>query len=225
MQQFTLLLRLAAPLQSWGCESHFDYRRTGPIPTKSGVVGLIAAAIGITREQDAKIQKLASSTLFGVRVDQPGEIIVDYQTVKGFNFLSKGTAYVTQREYLTDAAFLVGLSSTNREEREKISKALQHPQFQIYLGRKSCPATLPLVLGIRECDLESALRSEPRICSKWSEAKQKPECDIFIETQSNEYENERFTRYVGDYPLSFSLDEKKFGLRAETFRKPQSFKK
>ena len=46
MQQFTLLLRLAAPLQSWGCESHFDYRRTGPIPTKSGVVGLIAAAIG-----------------------------------------------------------------------------------------------------------------------------------------------------------------------------------
>lgn len=42
----TLLLRLAAPLQSWGSDSKFETRKTGREPTKSGVVGLLAAALG-----------------------------------------------------------------------------------------------------------------------------------------------------------------------------------
>jgi CRISPR system Cascade subunit CasD len=41
-----LLLRLAAPLQSWGVESKFDTRRTLGYPTKSGVIGLVASAMG-----------------------------------------------------------------------------------------------------------------------------------------------------------------------------------
>ena len=65
----TLLLRLAAPLQSWGAESKFDTRRTGREPTKSGVIGLLAAALGIRRDADAEIQGLSAALRFGVRVD------------------------------------------------------------------------------------------------------------------------------------------------------------
>lgn len=45
----TLLLRLAAPLQSWGSDSKFETRKTDREPTKSGVVGLLAAALGLRR--------------------------------------------------------------------------------------------------------------------------------------------------------------------------------
>ena len=46
----TLLLRLAAPLQSWGSDSKFETRKTDREPTKSGVVGLLAAALGLRRD-------------------------------------------------------------------------------------------------------------------------------------------------------------------------------
>ena len=42
----TLLLRLAGPLQAWGNDSKFETRRTGREPSKSGVIGLLAAALG-----------------------------------------------------------------------------------------------------------------------------------------------------------------------------------
>ena len=41
----TLLLRLAAPLQAWGADSKFETRKTNREPTKSGVIGLLAAAL------------------------------------------------------------------------------------------------------------------------------------------------------------------------------------
>ncbi len=67
----TLLLRLAAPLQSWGIDSKFDIRRTGREPSKSGVIGLICAALGIKRDDDEMVSQLAT-LLFGVRVDKEG---------------------------------------------------------------------------------------------------------------------------------------------------------
>ena len=46
-----LLLRLAGPLQSWGMLSHFNERDTARFPTRSGVIGLLAAALGIARDE------------------------------------------------------------------------------------------------------------------------------------------------------------------------------
>ena len=69
----TLLLRLAAPMQSWGDESKFTTRRTLREPTKSGVVGLLGAAMGIRREQGEEIARLSCALRMGVRVDQEGE--------------------------------------------------------------------------------------------------------------------------------------------------------
>ena len=84
----TLLLRLAGPLQAWGYDSKFETRRTGREPTKSGVIGLIAAALGRKRGDSLDDLKCLH---FGVRVDKEGELLHDYRTVQ----MNSGKSYVT----------------------------------------------------------------------------------------------------------------------------------
>lgn len=151
----TLLLRLAAPLQSWGECSKFEVRGTGREPTKSGVIGLLAAAFGISRE-DADALKPLNALRFGIRADREGRLLRDFHMAKNAK-----NPYVTYRDYLSDAVFLAGLESDDDAFLEQIAHALMHPVYPLYLGRRSCPVTLPLVLGIRKCDLVSALKKEP----------------------------------------------------------------
>ncbi len=152
-----LLLRLAAPLQSWGNDdSKFETRKTWREPSKSGVIGMIAAALGYKRYETEKILEL-NKLRFGVRVDREGKLLRDFHTAKSSD---KDKTYVTYRYYLADAIFLVGLEG-KRETLERISEAVSHPVFPLYLGRRSCPPTLPIDLGIRETDLIEALTIEP----------------------------------------------------------------
>ncbi|MBR6107517.1 MAG: type I-E CRISPR-associated protein Cas5/CasD [Oscillospiraceae bacterium] len=151
----TLLLRLAAPLQSWGDCSKFEVRGTGREPTKSGVIGMLAAALGISRE-DADALEPLKSLRFGIRADREGHLLRDFHIAR-----NQKTSYVTYRDYLSDAAFLAGLELDNDAFLEQLAHALTHPVYPLYLGRRSCPVTLPLVLGIRKCDLISALKTEP----------------------------------------------------------------
>ena len=151
----TLLLRLAAPLQSWGIDSKFDIRRTGREPNKSGVIGLICAALGIKRDDDEMVSQLATLR-FGVRVDKEGHFVRDFHMVRS----KKGESYVTNRYYLADAEFLVGFESVDEELLKKIEYALLNPVFPLYLGRRSCPPTGRLCLGIRKLELEEALLEE-----------------------------------------------------------------
>lgn len=139
----TLLLRLAGPLQAWGYDSKFETRRTGREPSKSGVIGLLAAALG--RKRDESIEDLRELR-FGVRVDREGQLLHDYHTVQ----MKSGKTYVTHRYYLADATFLVGIESENKAWLEEIQHALLHPAFPLFLGRRSCVPSLPIALGIRE---------------------------------------------------------------------------
>lgn len=152
----TLLLRLAAPLQSWGGESKFDRRMTERYPTKSGVTGLLAAALGLSRNAPLAWQGFDLCALrMGVRIDRQGELLRDYQTVK-----SKKSAYVTERYYLADAVFLVGVEGDDALLTE-LDQALSHPVYPLFLGRRSCPPEGRVSLGIREgLSLEDALRLE-----------------------------------------------------------------
>lgn len=156
----TLLLRLAAPMQAWGSDSRFEVRRTGREPTKSGVIGLLAAALGRSRADS--VEDLCQLR-FGVRVDQEGQLLRDFHTVQQ----GGKTAYVTERYYLCDAVFLVGLESENRELLQALEQALQAPVFSPFLGRRSCPPTLPITLGIRESSLVDALQHEPWLAFPW----------------------------------------------------------
>ena len=117
----TLLLRLAAPLQSYGGESKYDVRMTGKEPTKSAVVGLLAAALG--RKRDESVDDL-SRLRFGVRVDQEGTLIRDLHTAKRDKL-----AYLTTRYYLSDAVFLVGLESDDEAFLEMLDTALQQGTY------------------------------------------------------------------------------------------------
>ena len=154
----TLLLRLAAPMQAWGSDSRFETRRTGREPTKSGVIGLLAAALGRSRANS--VDDLCQLR-FGVRVDQEGQLLRDFHTAHQ----GDRTAYVTERYYLCDAVFLVGLESEDRAFLQTLEQALRAPAFPLFLGRRSCPPTLPIALGIREGNLVDELKQEPWLAS------------------------------------------------------------
>jgi CRISPR system Cascade subunit CasD len=154
----TLLLRLAAPLQSWGADSKFETRKTSREPTKSGVTGLLAAAIGLRRDQTSELEVL-SKLRFGVRVEREGQLLVDFHTSR-----SSDTSYITYRHYLQDAVFLVGLESDDTAFLDTLADAVTHPAYPLFLGRRSCPPTLPVCLGVRDSRLRETLEREPQLC-------------------------------------------------------------
>lgn len=174
----TLLLRLVGPMQSWGTTSRFDERDTGPEPSKSGVLGLVAAAMGIDRADWTALAPLSRLEM-GVRHDRPGVPAKDYQTagcaqgdtiVKADGSQAKGGGVVSSRHYLADAAFLVGLQGPDRGLLERIHAALQCPRWPLALGRKgyvpSEPPWLPEAWNpIQEGELREVLSAQPWIGS------------------------------------------------------------
>jgi len=162
----TLLLRLAAPMQSWGTTSRFDERDSQLEPSKSGVLGLICAALG--RDRAEPVDDLARLKM-GVRVDREGLLMRDYQTATGVvsaaGKVDLNRTVISPRYYLADAAFLVGLDGDDRELLERIHAAFSAPHWPLALGRKSFPPSEPLWLegAIREQSLREALLAWPRI--------------------------------------------------------------
>lgn len=160
-----VLLQLIAPMQSWGSRSRFDDRDTEREPTKSGVLGLVASALG--RPRNADVGDLAALR-FGVRVDRAGLLRTDYHTAQE----GSGTA-VTRRHYLADAAFLVGFEG-ERTLLEQIDTALRNPVWPPFLGRKSFPPSQPLFVegGVVEGTLLEVLERHPSIhCSPDAQAR------------------------------------------------------
>ena len=195
-----LLLRLAAPLQSWGMDSKFETRRTGYEPSKSGVIGLLAAALGLPRDSEkiAELNKLR----FGVRIDQEGKLLADFHTVHG------DKSYITTRYYLSDAIFLVALESEDLLLLEKLNNALCHPYYPLFLGRRSCPPTFPICLGIREKDIEACFKEVPLLVPDWRKA------STSIRVVIDSTMDEPGTGLRQDMPISFSQKHRQFGYRA-----------
>jgi len=154
-----LVLRLAGPVQSWGGTSMFNRRDTLTEPTKSGLIGLLAAAQG--RRRTDPIEDLLQLT-FGVRTDQPGTLLRDYHTVSDYRHrplpsaavtakgLQKPTSpakytHVTERFYLQDAVFVVAVAAPETVL-TTLAAAVRAPAFPLALGRRSCPPTQPLLL-------------------------------------------------------------------------------
>lgn len=199
----TLLLRLAGPLQSWGIDCKFETRRTENYPTKSGVIGMVAAAMGYSREQS--LEEL-NSLKFGIRVDHQGELLCDYHVAMAKN------PYVTRRYYLSDATFLVGLESDNMEFLQTIENALKNPKYPLFLGRRSCPPTFPLICGIRHKDLLNSLKDENWLLEDWRKKiifnDYDKELRIIIDT-----DDLSDISPVKDVPISFSPIHRKFSWR------------
>lgn len=136
-------------MQSWGTRSAHIKRDTAREPTKSGVVGLLASALGVSRDDDEKVAALAELKL-GVRVDREGLVEVDYQTAQNVPNTAGGghRTVVSHRYYLSDALFLVVLgASTLRQEAllRRVEIALRVPEWPLYFGRKAFVPARPLL--------------------------------------------------------------------------------
>lgn len=205
-----LLLRLAAPLQAWGVDSRFTVRSAGSAPSRSGVLGMLAAAVG--RRRTDPIEDLLSLA-FGVRKDQPGKTIRDFQTAIDWN--TRAPMPISNRYYLADGIYLAGVEGDSALI-DGLHEALQHPVFPLYLGRRSCPPTYPLSLGTRDTSLLAALENEPWLASKWFRRRNPGVFDAELLIDQEAVPEERHSNYlreVRDQPQSFDPRRREYGFR------------
>lgn len=170
----TLFLRLSGPMQSWGTESRLQIRRTDAYPSKSGVLGMILCAMGVPRPEAPRVLGRLVALAMGVRLDRPGVLDWDYHTAGagvGIRQAKGGIKYtattkepetlLSRREYLLDASFLVALQGDTTVIQE-VKAALENPVWPVFLGRKCCVPTDPVLAGLGQYGgLKPALEGEP----------------------------------------------------------------
>jgi CRISPR system Cascade subunit CasD len=149
-----LILKLHGPMQAWGEHTFEGLRPSGNFPTRSGILGLLGACLGIRRNQSERLQELADSISIAVRQDERQDRrilkITDYHTVKDARIeyagLKSHETIQTWREYILDAHFTVALWNQPSAviRLDDIESAVKHPIFTPYLGRRCCPLTRPL---------------------------------------------------------------------------------
>ncbi|HEX6937942.1 MAG TPA: type I-E CRISPR-associated protein Cas5/CasD [Longimicrobiales bacterium] len=187
-----LLIRLEGPLQAWGTRARWDVRDTAREPTRSGVIGLLAAALGYDRNDPRIVDELEAGLEIGVRVEREGDILDDYHTITGYlptaegsyrhsgiktasnlaALIGKGAEPSTiqsTRRYLVDASFLVALACRADADESLLMRcadALRAPHWPLYLGRRSCIPSRPVfeTLTTRYDGVEHALRRYPWSC-------------------------------------------------------------
>lgn len=145
-----LILKLEGPMQAWGGHTFEDRRPSELFPTRSGLLGLLAACLGYRRTDTEKQQELASSLLFAVRIDSRPVKMIDYHTVKDarkeYRGLKSNDTIQTWREYLQDAKYTVAIWLTEHASitLDELATAIGKPVFTPFLGRRSCPIVRPL---------------------------------------------------------------------------------
>lgn len=206
----SVLIRLEGPMQSWGTSSRFEIRETDGEPSKSGVLGLCGAALGVERNDRARLAELAACAM-AVRVDRIGVLRSDYQTAGGGSWPNRkrygvykasgsasSDATLSTRHYLADASFLVALGG-EPSIITSIADALQNPKWTLWLGRKGYAASAPFFAGCVDESPEVALRNAP-----WPANNNEP-LRLVLETASGVARR--------DVPLTFEPDNREFGVR------------
>ncbi|BDR58968.1 type I-E CRISPR-associated protein Cas5/CasD [Xylocopilactobacillus apicola] len=158
----TITIKLTGPLQSFGNEATFNQRTTSLHPSKSAVIGMIAAALGFQRD-DEKITDL-NGLDFAVRIDQPGRVFTEFQTVEW----KKDTRKLTYRGHIQDAVFAVAIGSDNDSLIDEIQFALRHPGYQLFLGRRAnVPAGVLQIEEFSGLNPVQVLKDFPWQASRW----------------------------------------------------------
>jgi len=210
-----LLLRLSAPLQSWGTSSRFTRRATDLVPSKSGIVGLLAAAKGLRRTdplEDLLGLKLA------VRTEQAGRLERDFQTAARRG--ERTPVSVSTRNYLADAVFLAAVEG-EPSLLEGLQEALRRPYFPLFLGRRSCPPIGRLDHGLRDATAVKALEDESWHAAPWfQKAWREPRAalDLLADCDPRDPKAE----LVRDEPLSFDPRHRQWEWRAVLRHDPVS---
>lgn len=206
--------RLAAPLQSWGSGSRFVRRGTEMAPTKSGIIGLVAAAKGIRRTEP--LEELLGLR-FAVRVDQPGQLVRDFQTAQRPERTRTGTTAwkslpLSYRYYLADAVFVAVLEG-ERALVEGIDAAVRRPEFPLYLGRRSCPPAGPIALGTVDSDLDGALVTIPWVAHRRVQRRHRQR-RVVLATVRDASPDEPDAESMRDAPVSFDPNQRRYEWRS-----------
>lgn len=149
----TLILKTEG-MTAYGLQTFDVHRRVNHFPTRSAIMGMLGAALGITRDQYHQLFDLSKQLKIAVQVNNAGEKIVDYHTVQNFRSpmgkIQKGTK-PTYREYWCDSAHSFAVTADS-ETIDMLAEQVRTPVFTIFQGRKSCPLTRPLFERIVELD-------------------------------------------------------------------------
>lgn len=207
----SVLIRLEGCQQSWGLSSRFDERDTALEPTKSGVVGLCAAALGISRADTEALRPIAALRM-AVRIDRPGTLARDFQTAGGGRFAGEdygvrkasggsGDTVISRRAYLADASFLAALGGDDHELIGCIDAALRSPHWPLFLGRRSFVPVTGIAAGVVELDPVTALERAPRHARS-------PKGPLRLVVEVTDGGLPR-----NDQPLSFTSNDRRFASR------------
>jgi CRISPR system Cascade subunit CasD len=213
-----MVLRLAGPLQSWGEHSTFGDRDTLRFPSRSGMIGIFAAAQGLRRGEP--LERYAPLR-FTVRVDRPGVHLADFHTTGGGlprertvptadgGRRGEGKAtIVTRRMYLADALFTVAVEGPG-DLIGQIIAALGSPRWQPYLGRRSCPPDQPMLLRGNIGNPVEELYQRVPLPRRPPDAGDQVTVDIVTE---DPVDGAALTE-VSDVPAAFSRFDRRYGLR------------
>ncbi len=210
MTDGTLALCFDAPMQSWGIRSRGIVRDTMAEPTKSGVVGLLAAALGVERDDELAIAELAGLRL-AVRVDREGVLERDFQTTQNVP-TTQGTGrrtVVSERYYLADALFLVVLAGDGRLL-GRVASAVRQPHWPLSLGRKAYVPARPL-LGP---DARPTGRSTDEVLRKHPWLETNARTAVPLRTVVECAPDYPLAQVRHDQPISFARGNRRFGSRS-----------
>lgn len=203
----TLLLRLAGVTQGWNTRRtptdprapHGTLAAEQLAPTHSGVVGLMACALG--RPRGADMDDLIDLDIV-VRTDQLGHARTEFRTTRRPNTLGRVRTVPEREHVLDDAIFLVGVSGDPALLAD-VAWALEHPRWALGLGKREFPPLLPLMLGIHaDTPAETALRDHEWLAAHWYRPSQPRTARL------NLHRPLRLpARYWHDYPRNSGTDE------------------
>lgn len=203
-----LLLRLAAPLQSWGTSSRFTRRGTDRTPSKSAVIGLLAAAQG--RRRTDPLEELLNLRI-AVRTEQAGRLESDFQTAARPG--ERIPVSVSSRHYLSDAVFLVAVHG-DQALLEGLQEAIRRPHFPLFLGRRSCPPVGRIEHGLRADDAVQALTNEPWHAARWFQRAHRDTPRVDLDLVADCPPDTPEATLVRDEPVSFDPRRREWEWRA-----------
>lgn len=203
-----LVLRLAGPLQSWGSRSRFVKRTTEAAPTKSGILGLLAAAKGYRRQDP--IEDMLDLRL-AVRTDQPGVLLRDFQTAH--HLVTNAPMPLSDRYYWADAVFTAFVEGRD-EVIEGLDEALRDPAYPLYLGRRSCVPEGRLVLGVETDALADVVANTPWQAGRRHQRRTKIGLvTLDVQADVGVFGGLTPRRQLQDVPISFDPERREYAVR------------
>lgn len=218
-----LVFRLYGPMASWGQAAVGGDRPTGVQPSRSALLGLLGAALGIKRDEEERLRELQESVFVAVKHCYPTTLMRDYHTTQVPSTSPKVVHHtrkselsdpklntiLSRRDYRCDGLWVVGITLQDgpKIDLQQLRAALLQPAYPLYLGRKSCPLALPLMPKIvQEKSLKAALDTTfPPLISEKSDKYwlgSNGRVTYFWEGNRDEFPNEGvLTSYPWDEPL------------------------